>query len=91
MNVAHVLAPSTIGGVMPDKTFKLIELVGSSEESIQQAVRNAIKRASASIKGISWFEVTQVRGQVAGGEVSQFQVTLKVGFRILDEAELGGT
>jgi dodecin len=76
---------------MPDKTFKLIELVGSSDQSIQQAVRNAIKRASASIKGISWFEVTQIRGQVADGDVSQFQVTLKVGFRILDEAELGGT
>jgi flavin-binding protein dodecin len=75
---------------MPDKTFKLIELVGSSDQSIQQAVRNAIKRASASLKGISWFEVTQIRGQVADGEVSQFQVTLKVGFRILDEAELGG-
>ena len=76
---------------MSDKTFKLIELVGSSDQSIQQAVRNAIKRASASIKGISWFEVTQIRGQVADGDVSQFQVTLKVGFRILDEAELGGT
>ena len=76
---------------MSDKTFKLIELVGSSDQSIQQAVRNAIKRASASIKGISWFEVTQIRGQVADGDVSQFQVTLKVGFRILDEGELGGT
>ncbi len=75
---------------MPDKTFKLVELVGSSDQSIQQAVRNAIKRASQSLKGISWFEVTQIRGNVADGEVSQFQVTLKVGFRILDEAELGG-
>jgi flavin-binding protein dodecin len=75
---------------MPDKTFKLVELVGSSDQSIQQAVRNAIKRASKSIKGISWFEVTQIRGNVADGEVSQFQVTLKVGFRILDEKELGG-
>ncbi|MDB5093752.1 MAG: hypothetical protein JWO85_1853 [Candidatus Eremiobacteraeota bacterium] len=70
---------------MPDKTFKLVELVGVSDESIQQAVRNAVKRASVSLKGLSWFEVTQVRGQIADGDVSQFQVTLKVGFRILDE------
>jgi dodecin len=71
--------------MMPDKTFKLVELVGVSDESIQQAVRNAVKRASVSLKGLSWFEVTQVRGQIADGDVSQFQVTLKVGFRILDE------
>ncbi len=70
---------------MPDKTFKLVELVGVSDQSIQQAVRNAIKRASVSLKGLSWFEVTQIRGQIADGDVSQFQVTLKVGFRILDE------
>jgi flavin-binding protein dodecin len=71
--------------MMPDKTFKLVELVGVSDQSIQQAVRNAVKRASVSLKGLSWFEVTQVRGQIADGDVSQFQVTLKVGFRILDE------
>jgi dodecin len=76
---------------MTDRTFKLIELVGSSDQSIQHAVRNAIKRASVSLKGISWFEVTQIRGQVAGGEVSQFQVTLKVGFRIMDEGEMAGS
>jgi flavin-binding protein dodecin len=71
--------------MMPDKTFKLVELVGVSDQSIQQAVRNAVKRASVSLKGLSWFEVTQIRGQIADGDVSQFQVTLKVGFRILDE------
>jgi dodecin len=73
---------------MQDKTYKLVELVGVSEESVQQAVRNAIKRASASLKGLSWFEVTDIRGLVNDGEVSQFQVTLKVGFRILDTEEL---
>ena len=73
---------------MPDKTFKLVELVGVSDESIQQAVRNAVKRAAVSLKGISWFEVTEIRGTVNNGEVSQFQVTLKVGFRILSETEL---
>ena len=51
---------------MQDKTYKLVELVGVSEDSVQQAVRNAIKRASASLKGVSWFEVTDIRGLGAG-------------------------
>ncbi len=75
---------------MPDKTYKMIELVGVSEDSIQQAVRNAITRASQSLKGLDWFEVTEVRGLVQDGQVSQFQVKLKVGFRILSEEEMRG-
>jgi len=47
---------------MPDKTYKLIELVGGSEESVQQAIRNAVTRASQGLKGLDWFEVTEVRG-----------------------------
>ena len=76
---------------MPDKTYKLIELVGVSDESVQQAIRNAIARASQSLKGLDWFEMTEVRGLITNGQVSQFQVKLKVGFRILDESEVGGT
>ena len=75
---------------MPDKTYKLIELVGVSEESIQQAVRNAITRASRSLKGMDWFEVTEIRGLVKDGAVSEFQVQVKVGFRILNEDEIRG-
>jgi len=75
---------------MPDKTYKLIELVGVSPDSVQQAVRNAITRASESLKGIDWFEVTEIRGTVSSGQVSEFQVKLKVGFRILSEQELKG-
>jgi dodecin len=75
---------------MPDKTYKLIELVGVSPDSVQQAVRNAITRASESLKGIDWFEVTEIRGLVNSGQVSEFQVKLKVGFRILSEQELKG-
>ena len=75
---------------MPDKTYKLIELVGVSEESVQQAIRNAVTRASQSLKGLDWFEVTEVRGTVKDGKVSQFQVKLKVGFRILSEDEMRG-
>jgi dodecin len=75
---------------MPDKTYKIIELVGVSEESIQQAIRNAITRASESLKGLDWFEMTEVRGLVKDGKVNQFQVTVKVGFRILSEGEMRG-
>ena len=75
---------------MPDKTYKIIELVGVSEESIQQAIRNAITRASESLKGLDWFEMTEVRGLVKNGQVNQFQVTVKVGFRILSEREMQG-
>jgi len=73
---------------MPEKTYKLVELVGVSENSIQEAIRNAITRASRSLKGIDWFEMTEVRGLVLEGKVAQFQVKVKVGFRILDESEL---
>jgi dodecin len=76
---------------MPDRTFKLVELVGVSNESVQRVVRNAIKRASVSLKGMSWFEVTEIRGLIADGDVSQFQVSVKLGFRILDEAEMQGS
>jgi dodecin len=75
---------------MPDKTYKLIELVGVSDDSVQQAIRNAITRASESLKGLDWFEVTEVRGLVKDGQVSQFQVKLKVGFRIFSEDEMRG-
>lgn len=75
---------------MPDKTYKLIELVGVSDESVQHAIRNAVARASQSLKGLDWFEVTEVRGLVKEGQVSQFQVKLKVGFRILGEEEMRG-
>jgi flavin-binding protein dodecin len=75
---------------MPDKTYKMIELVGVSEESVDAAVRNAITRAAQTLKGLDWFEVQQVRGTIKDGRVDQFQVTLKVGFRIMSPSELAG-
>ena len=75
---------------MPDKTYKIIELVGVSEQSMEQAIRNAITRASQSLKGLDWFEMAEVRGLVKDDTVSQFQVKLKVGFRILSEEEMRG-
>ncbi len=68
---------------MPDKTYKIIEVVGVSEESIQQAVRNAMSKASQTLRNLDWFEVTNIRGAVHGGKL-EFQVELRVGFRLED-------
>ena len=70
---------------MTDHVYKLVELAGTSPESVTDAIQNAITRASATIRNIRWFEVIQVRGDVSDGKVAHYQVTLKVGFT-LDEA-----
>jgi dodecin len=65
---------------MSDHTYRVIEIVGSSPDSVDAAIRNAISRASETIRGLDWFEVTSVRGHLADGAVGHFQVTLKVGY-----------
>ena len=70
---------------MTNRTYRVSEIVGTSPEGIDQAVRNAIERASKTLRHVDWFEVTQVRGQVKDGDVEHFQVGLKVGFRLEDE------
>jgi flavin-binding protein dodecin len=67
---------------MPDKTYKLIELVGVSAGSIEEAIQNAISRANQTLKNLDWFEVVEARGLIQEGKVNQFQVKLKVGFRL---------
>jgi hypothetical protein len=67
-----------------DHTYRLTEIVGTSSESVHQAVRNGIKRASRTIRNLEWFEVTQIRGTVVDQAVGQFQVAMKVGFRVED-------
>jgi len=67
---------------MTSHTYKLVELVGSSPTSTDEAIRNAVAKASATVKHIDWFQVIETRGHVDGGKVAHFQVTLKVGFRI---------
>jgi len=69
---------------MADHVYRVTEVVGSSPESVQQAIRNGVTRASQTLRNVEWFEVTQVRGQVADGEVAHFQVGLKIGFRLDD-------
>ena len=67
---------------MSDHVYKLIELTGTSPTSIEEAVSNALARASKTIRNIKWFQVTETRGEVQNGKVGHWQVTLKVGFTL---------
>ena len=67
---------------MPDNVYKVVEVVGSSTESIADAARNAVSKASETLRNIEWFEVEAIRGHVADGKVQHFQVTTKIGFRL---------
>jgi len=69
---------------MSNHTYRVTEIVGSSPDGIDAAIRNAVKRASQTLHNLDWFEVTEIRGHLADGEIEHVQVTLKVGFR-LDE------
>ena len=71
---------------MSEHTYKVIELVGSSATGTDDAIRNAIAKAALSVKNMDWFEVVETRGHIVNGQVGHFQVTLKVGFRLLDDA-----
>ena len=67
---------------MSDNVYKVIEIVGSSATSIEDAIEGAIARAAATIHDIRWFEVVETRGHVEGGKIAHFQVTLKIGFTL---------
>src|SRR5690349_19376810 len=63
-------------------TYSIMEIVGTSNESIAQAVRNGVDRAKQTVRNLDWFEVVGIRGYLEGGEVAYFQVQMKVGFRL---------
>ena len=67
---------------MSDHVYKLVEVVGSSATSTDDAIRRAIETAASTLRHVDWFEVTETRGHVVDGKVAHFQVTVKVGFRI---------
>jgi len=67
---------------MKDHVYKIIELAGSSPESIEKAIENAIERANKSVRELRWFEVIQTRGHIEDGKVAHFQVVLKAGFSL---------
>ncbi len=69
---------------MSDHVYKIVELVGSSPTGIEDAIQNAIARASSTVDNIRWFEVTDTRGHVENGTIAHYQVTIKVGFTLRD-------
>lgn len=71
---------------MSEHTYRVTEIVGTSHEGTDAAIRNALARAAQTLRNIDWFEVVGVRGHVADGQVGHYQVTLKVGFRLEDVA-----
>ena len=69
---------------MSDHVYKLIEVVGSSKKSSDDAIENAIKKASRSVHNLRWFEVTDTRGHLEDGKIAHYQVTVKIGFTLDD-------
>ena len=67
---------------MSDHVYRVTEVVGSSPESVAQAIRNGVSRVAQTVRNVEWFEATDIRGHVSDGQVDAFQVTLKVGFRL---------
>ena len=67
---------------MSDHVYKHIELTGSSKTSVEDAIRNAVERASKTLRGMQWFEVTDTRGHIVDGKIDYWQVTIKVGFTL---------
>ncbi len=67
---------------MSDHVYRVTEIVGSSPDGVDQAIRNAVARASQTLRNLDWFEVVSIRGHLNGGDVAHVQVTLKVGFRL---------
>ena len=73
-----------------DHVYKILELVGSSETSIEDAIKNAISRAAKTVREMKWFEVVQTRGHIENGAVRHYQVTLRVGSRWMSDARNAG-
>ena len=69
---------------MSDRTYRITELVGTSPDSIEQAIRGAIARASETLRHVDWFEVTEIRGYIRDGQLGHYQVGMKLGFRLED-------
>jgi dodecin len=67
---------------MSDNTYRVIEVVGTSPDGVDAAIRNGISRAAETTRGLDWFEVRSVRGEIEEGQVAYFQVTMKLGFRL---------
>ncbi len=69
-------------------TYKIVELVGTSPNGVDQAIKNAIDRASQTLRGLDWFEVREIRGHIEDGNVAWYQVKLGIGFRVMEPDDL---
>ncbi|MFC9359757.1 dodecin [Rhodococcus sp. NPDC057014] len=67
---------------MSDHVYRVVEVVGSSSDSTDQAIKNAIARTNETVRNVEWFEVVETRGHVENGAIAHYQVTVKVGFRV---------
>ncbi len=67
---------------MSNHTYKLVEIVGTSPDGTDAAIRSALAKASETIKNMDWFEVVETRGHILNGQIAHYQVTLKIGFRV---------
>jgi flavin-binding protein dodecin len=73
---------------MSQHTYRVTEIVGTSHEGVDQAIRNGVARAAETLRNLDWFEVTQVRGHIENGVIEHYQVGMKVGFRLDGDAEV---
>jgi flavin-binding protein dodecin len=75
---------------MSGRTYRLVEIVGTSPDGVDTAIQNGVQRAARTVRHIDWFQVSEIRGHCVEGEIADWQVTLKVGFRI-EDVEAGGS
>ena len=67
---------------MADNIYKITEIVGSSTDSVTQAIHNGVSKAGETVRNLDWFEVTEIRGHIEDGQIAHYQVALKIGFRL---------
>jgi dodecin len=84
MQSSRPIRPEREGADMSNRTYRVSEIVGTSDVGVDEAVRNGIARAAETLRHLDWFEVTQVRGHIVDGRVEHYQVGMKIGFRLED-------
>lgn len=72
---------------MSNNTYRVTEIVGTSDESLQAAIENGIARAAKTLRNLDWFETSEIRGHLDEGRIQHFQVTMKVGFRLDEDTD----
>lgn len=78
-------APGTEEEAVSNRTYRVTEIVGTSEDGVDQAIRSGVRRAAQTLRHVDWVEVLEIRGHVVDGEIEHFQVGMKIGFRLEDD------